>query len=469
MSGTEELDGRDYTDGPGTAKVDLSKIRTPGGLEDAPWAGQDEDGDDKPIPFLVRATLDPLDAGRFLLAFGGRPTGCRSASSSNCWRTTPNCGPWGGRPAAAGRPGAGAAQRRSRGPYRPSARPRGLVHRPAGGHVGHRRRGNPVLTLSASSDVATVPGPTRGRRPVRSTPTRWRTPAPVAPGAHPLRRPGRGPGHRRRNGRPGDRHGGPVRARRRHRLGRRLGPRLRFRPRLRLRLRDRARVRLRVGPRPRPRLRFRGKVTPRGGRVLPRSSSGQPTPGLTATAPASPVFTAPVTASPSAAASVLPPSTEVLFAPGATDLAEDDEDAVLVLATQVAIVALRHRRAGVALPEAAIRGHGARTDTVREVFRRGLDEALVELQRDLPTGEPRLVADDLTVTPHDEGQATGEQALRVAVETTVPPIAVALWGWSGCGSRTRGTATACWTWTRWSAACWAPRRTRRWTRWTAWT
>ncbi|MGW5373545.1 lonely Cys domain-containing protein, partial [Streptomyces sp. NPDC004011] len=53
-------DGRDWEDGM-TLLPDLGRFRTPGGLADAPWAGKDASGKDRPVPYVVRASVDPGD------------------------------------------------------------------------------------------------------------------------------------------------------------------------------------------------------------------------------------------------------------------------------------------------------------------------------------------------------------------------------------------------------------------------
>ncbi|MEK8171934.1 hypothetical protein NKH77_28925 [Streptomyces sp. M19] len=139
VSGTEELPGRDYTGTPGTAKLDLSKISTPGGLEDAPWAGKDQDGDDQPIPYMVRVEVDPRDSKRLLVTFGGATRRVPAGEFAELLANDPGCSKSGCGPAAAGRP-------TDLGPVpaaRPAARPHCVVDRPAGGHLGDRRRGEP--------------------------------------------------------------------------------------------------------------------------------------------------------------------------------------------------------------------------------------------------------------------------------------------------------------------------------------
>ncbi|MDW6056870.1 lonely Cys domain-containing protein [Streptomyces sp. FXJ1.4098] len=58
--------GRHFVDAPKTADLDLSKVWTPGGLEDAPWAGPG-----RPAPYVVRASVDWNNPGRLALFLNG--------------------------------------------------------------------------------------------------------------------------------------------------------------------------------------------------------------------------------------------------------------------------------------------------------------------------------------------------------------------------------------------------------------
>ncbi|MFD7003539.1 lonely Cys domain-containing protein, partial [Streptomyces mirabilis] len=53
-------------------QADLGTFRTPGGTIDAPWAGKDAAGRDQPVPYLVRASVNPQDNDHVDVAFGGK-------------------------------------------------------------------------------------------------------------------------------------------------------------------------------------------------------------------------------------------------------------------------------------------------------------------------------------------------------------------------------------------------------------
>ncbi|MEK8171929.1 hypothetical protein NKH77_28900 [Streptomyces sp. M19] len=90
LMGSEAGSGRDWTDTPPSSRT--WSRSAPGRARPAPWTGKDAAGKDKPVPYLVAATLDALDSDYVWLNFGARRTGCRSASSSSCWPPTPICG-----------------------------------------------------------------------------------------------------------------------------------------------------------------------------------------------------------------------------------------------------------------------------------------------------------------------------------------------------------------------------------------
>ncbi|WP_324618405.1 lonely Cys domain-containing protein [Streptomyces sp. RTd22] len=68
----DEVSGRDYRPGPKDAFPDLSKVGTPSGVQTAPWAGKDpvRKNQDRPAPYVVRASVDPKVPGRLLVSFG---------------------------------------------------------------------------------------------------------------------------------------------------------------------------------------------------------------------------------------------------------------------------------------------------------------------------------------------------------------------------------------------------------------
>ncbi|NSC24354.1 lonely Cys domain-containing protein, partial [Streptomyces albus subsp. chlorinus] len=60
--------------GPRIQTLDTSRIRTPGGLVRAPWAGKDRRDVDRAAPFVVRGSYDARDRGAVRLRFGpGQP------------------------------------------------------------------------------------------------------------------------------------------------------------------------------------------------------------------------------------------------------------------------------------------------------------------------------------------------------------------------------------------------------------
>ncbi|WP_146057691.1 lonely Cys domain-containing protein, partial [Streptomyces sp. SM10] len=62
--------GRDWKDG-AAVLPELARFRAPGGIVDAPWAGQDASGKDKPEPYLVRASVDFQDDGHLDVSIDG--------------------------------------------------------------------------------------------------------------------------------------------------------------------------------------------------------------------------------------------------------------------------------------------------------------------------------------------------------------------------------------------------------------
>ncbi|MFE8008166.1 lonely Cys domain-containing protein [Streptomyces sp. NPDC057418] len=62
--------GRDWKDG-SVLPSELSRFRTPDGLADAPWAGQDANGKDRPVPYPVLTYVDFQNSDRLHVGFGG--------------------------------------------------------------------------------------------------------------------------------------------------------------------------------------------------------------------------------------------------------------------------------------------------------------------------------------------------------------------------------------------------------------
>ncbi|WP_167542554.1 lonely Cys domain-containing protein [Streptomyces himastatinicus] len=68
------VSGRDFLGTLNGTAPDLSKVRTPSGPVDAPWAGKDKQtGEDKPVPYTVHAKVDPKAPGRVLVTFESSP------------------------------------------------------------------------------------------------------------------------------------------------------------------------------------------------------------------------------------------------------------------------------------------------------------------------------------------------------------------------------------------------------------
>ncbi|WP_167372570.1 lonely Cys domain-containing protein, partial [Streptomyces nanshensis] len=109
----------------------------------------------------------------------------------------------------------------------------------------------------------------------------------------------------------------------------------------------------------------------------------------------------------------LPSRTLVAYGRDATSPSAEGEWTLEVLAAQVAATGLRNHRAGASLPRVEVTGYGAvsagpdrapggsygrrRATTARNRFTRLLAAELDRLQQGLPSGAPRLTADDFTV------------------------------------------------------------------------
>ncbi|MYS50132.1 hypothetical protein GTW46_08645, partial [Streptomyces sp. SID6013] len=68
--GTESGGGRDWRDTT-TLLPEVGRVRTPAGLADAPWAGPDGHGGNRPVPYLVAAHVDLQDNTRLQVSTGG--------------------------------------------------------------------------------------------------------------------------------------------------------------------------------------------------------------------------------------------------------------------------------------------------------------------------------------------------------------------------------------------------------------
>ncbi|NYS18154.1 lonely Cys domain-containing protein [Streptomyces sp. SJ1-7] len=143
----------------------------------------------------------------------------------------------------------------------------------------------------------------------------------------------------------------------------------------------------------------------------PRSSVGDPMEGVEATSvPTAPALPAvPVAPASVQALQPLPPRTLVAYGRDEMSPSAQGDRTLELLAAQVAATGLRNRRAGAALPRVEVTGYGAevgpdrastgspgrrRAFTARQRFTRLLESELQRLQRDLPTGETRLTAQD---------------------------------------------------------------------------
>ncbi|WP_446046457.1 lonely Cys domain-containing protein, partial [Streptomyces olivaceus] len=120
------------------------------------------------------------------------------------------------------------------------------------------------------------------------------------------------------------------------------------------------------------------------------------------TTPAPPVFTGPAAPSPAA----LPPRSLVAYAREATVPSPAGRETIERLAHQVAAAGLHNRREGWAPPRVEVTGYGAdgqgnrglkRATAARSHFLRQLAQALDQLQRNLPADAPRLTAQDFRV------------------------------------------------------------------------
>ncbi|WP_371934390.1 lonely Cys domain-containing protein [Streptomyces glycanivorans] len=162
-----------------------------------------------------------------------------------------------------------------------------------------------------------------------------------------------------------------------------------------------------------------------------------------------PVRTAPAAPPPPA----LPTRSLVAYAHGITTPSADGTETLRLLASQVAAAGLRNRRAGVSLPRVAVTGYGAdarrdeqaaaarrRAQTARTLFRRLLARALEDLQQDLPAGGPRLTVEDFTVGARSmarapegwvgtgplDGVTRAELGRQATIGITQPPDAAAM-------------------------------------------
>ncbi|MYR96708.1 lonely Cys domain-containing protein [Streptomyces sp. SID4937] len=141
----------------------------------------------------------------------------------------------------------------------------------------------------------------------------------------------------------------------------------------------------------------------------PRSSvGGDPMEGVESTS----VPTAPALPATVKALQPLPPRTLVAYGRDETSPSAQGDRTLELLAAQVAATGLRNRRAGAALPRVEVTGYGAevgpdraptgspgrrRAFTARQRFTRLLASELERLQRELPVGEPRLTAEDFPI------------------------------------------------------------------------
>ncbi|WP_241191730.1 lonely Cys domain-containing protein, partial [Streptomyces sp. ADI97-07] len=368
MMGSHTGEGRDWKDG-SAAFPELGRFRAPSGLADAPWAGQDVYGKDKPVPYLVRAYVDLQDNDHLEVGFGGGSYRVRAAEFAELLAADPDL--------------------RRKDLNTPVLLVLEGLDGPASGladliaqRLGRSVWWSPFPADLSGTDDAGTPVPTLVDSLITLTsPTAadWQEARPVAPagtqeGLRPVAPPlpaGQLPGT-----------AGPAE--------------------------DGA-----VAGEPTA---ARDLPTGADATVAPpakaRSSAGDPMQGVEMTS--APTLTPPVRTAPAAPPlPALPTRSLVAYGHGATTPSTNGADGLRRLAAQVAATGLRNRKAGASLPRVAVTGYGAdarraepteqaatgtrRAQAARNLFRRLLARALDDLQQDRPVGEPRLAVEDFTV------------------------------------------------------------------------
>ncbi|WP_042837048.1 lonely Cys domain-containing protein, partial [Streptomyces sp. NRRL S-15] len=358
--------GRDWAD-LSAPQPGLAEFRTPGGLTDAPWAGQDVYGKDKPVPHLVLADVGFQDDGRVQVSFDGSTYEVTAAEFAELLaadvelRRKELAVPVLLMLTGLGGPAPGVAeviaQRLGRGVWW-SPFPADLSGRDDAGVA--------VPTLVDSLLTLTSP-----------TVADWREARPV------------------------------------DRAGTQEGPRPVERP-------------LPAAPSS-----GKSSTAAATSTVKARSSAGDPMQGVEMTSVptlTTPVYTAPAAPQAARPLPVLPTRALVAYGPGETAPSAKGADTLRRLASQVAAAGLRNQRAGASLPRVTVTGYGAdarRTDSsshvseqasagrrraqaARTLFERLLARALDDLQKDGPAGEPRLTAADFSVGAKSLTRAPGD-------------------------------------------------------------
>ncbi|MEK8171932.1 lonely Cys domain-containing protein [Streptomyces sp. M19] len=377
--------GRDFTDGQKPPTVDLAQVRTPNGLVAAPWAGKDTTGEDKPVPYLVRVMPDAQKRGHLRLDLGGSTSSVSVGEFLELLANDRTLMREAGHRRRVRVLGAGHRPARSGGAGRAAAGPPVWWTDFPTDLSGMGDSGKPVLTLHATMPTGQGPGQVPGRTPGAGAPRRPRRPGRPVTVPAPLPRSAEPRSAEPTSGKSGT--SGKSRT-----SGKRGTA-------ARTVTRDAA-------------------AAARGGTALTRTSSGEST-------PTNPVFTVPVTAPPPArprccrrrrrrrsrqARRAWPGPTRTTCSTSPCGWRSSR------CATSGR--ASRCRRS----PSGIRRTRGPRVRRVPARCGRGADRTPAE------PAEGRAEAGGRRPDDHDggRGQGTGDQALRVTVETTLPPTATAL-------------------------------------------
>ncbi|MGW2539053.1 lonely Cys domain-containing protein, partial [Streptomyces sp. NPDC001499] len=401
-------DGRDWKDGAAVLLPGLDTFRVPSGVVAAPWAGQDASGTAKPVPYLVRASVDLQDGNDLHVTFDGATYQVRAAELAELLASDPEL--------------------RRKDLTTPVLLILDGLDGPAPGvadlvaqRLGRSVWWSPFPVELSGTDDAGVTVPTLvGSLMTLTSPTAadWRE-------ARPVDRGGVQEGRR------------PV------------DPPLPAAP-------PSATAFVDTGEE------TTGAAAATASSGKARSSAGDPMQGVetdsdamegveptSASVTTTPVHTAPAAPSPPA----LPTRSLVAYANGITTPSAEGTETLRLLASQVAAAGLRNQRAGASLPRVAVTGYGAdarrdeqaaaarrRAQTARTLFRRLLARALDDLQQDLPAGGPRLTVEDFTVgarsmarPPEDwvgtgplDGVTRAELGRQATIGITQPPDAAAM-------------------------------------------